>query len=292
MVRRPEPRAADRRRDRHERQDDDVVPRRDGAPGGRHSVRPRRDDRDPNRGRARAQSGAEHDARRARAPADPPVDASRRRGGGRHRDEQPRARGGPGRERRRTTPRSSRTCPTSTSTSTARSRRTATRSSACSGACRATRRAAGRASRSSTLDDEHGPAFAEAGSAAGATVVGYGRAERRRVLAARRPGRRRRVRGSRSRSAGRRRSRWSCRSRAASTPTTRSPRWGWRTAGGSISGPVIEAFASFPGVPGRMESRATRAAVPRRHRLRPHARLAGGGLRGSSPSSPSRAAAP
>ena len=91
----------------------------------------------------------------------------------------------------------------------------------------------------------------------------------------------RRARGSRSRSAGRRRSRWPCRSRAGSTRTTRWRRSGSRMAGGSTCARSSTRFASVPGRARADGVGAPRPAVPRRHRLRPHVRLARGGRAGA-----------
>ena len=66
MVRRPEPRPGGRRDHRHGRQDDDLVPRRRRARGGRHPDRDDRHGRDPDRRRPGGERGPRHDPRGAR----------------------------------------------------------------------------------------------------------------------------------------------------------------------------------------------------------------------------------
>jgi UDP-N-acetylmuramoyl-L-alanyl-D-glutamate--2,6-diaminopimelate ligase len=93
------------------------------------------------------------------------------------------------------------------------------------------------------LDDEHGPAFAEAGSAAGAMVVGYGRGSGAALL----------LLDVQADASG---SRFAVEIGGSPPVEVALPiaalglAYGWRLDLRT----VIEAFASFPGVPGRMES--------------------------------------
>ena len=76
VVRRPEPRAGGRRDHRHGRQDDDLVPRRRGARGGRHP------DRDDRHGRDRGSAASRRaNAEHATTPEAPELQAALRRDG-------------------------------------------------------------------------------------------------------------------------------------------------------------------------------------------------------------------
>ena len=69
VVRRPEPRSGGRRDHRHGRQDDDLVPGRRGARGGRDPDRDDRHGRDPDRRRPDRQRGPRHDPEAPGPPA-------------------------------------------------------------------------------------------------------------------------------------------------------------------------------------------------------------------------------
>ncbi len=96
VVRRSEPGARRGRGHRDGWQDDHLVPRLGGPPGGRPAERTGRDDRDPGR-RLAGRHRPRDDAGRDRAPAAAPGDGRRRRSGGGPRDDVPRPGRGSGR---------------------------------------------------------------------------------------------------------------------------------------------------------------------------------------------------